>query len=348
MLWGSRELIQRRATRPYATGAAFTLVEIVLAVGIIGVLACLALAAIQGTRESARRSQCANNLRQLGIGLATTASFGGAYPSPLPSRDGRFSASVFEISGIYELLPAIDQLTVYNALNIGRSRGIHDPANTTGVQTRLSVLVCPSDSLGYNGAKSAPLNYRFNVAAPRPGLALRDTSLAGAFTPLRPSLPSAFLDGMSTTIGLSERVVGGMSERSFDRYRDFWYAGAGGLVKAESADEVATVCSLQNDGSTEFSPDLGKLWAGNTFLNTWYNHVMGPNSRASDCAATSDAPGPANVGYSAVSARSWHPSVVTSLFMDGSVRAVSASIELRVWRALATRSGGEVLTGGTY
>jgi hypothetical protein len=324
-------------------GKAVTLVETVVVCAVVGVLSLLGCAAIQGARESSRRLQCGDNLRQLGTALSRNDATFGNFGSPMPSRGSRPGASYFEISGLYELLPALEQNALYNAINIIAKHGVYDRANASAVQVRISVFLCPSDSVAWGVRSTSPLDYRFNVGSPRPGSRQPGTDPSGSFTPLRASYAAQFGDGLSTTAGVSERIIGRQSDRIFDPFRDYWFAEAAGFVSSGDSDEVAAICSTLQGGEPLFFGFLGRSWLVNNFHGTWYNHVFAPNSRRSDCSADSLPVTPGDTGYSAVTSRSMHGATTHTLFMDGSVRAVKSSIDLRTWRSLGTRSGGEVV-----
>src|SRR5213596_361748 len=135
---------QRRRHR-----AGFTLIELLVVIAIIGALIALLLPAVQAAREAARRSQCTNNLKQLGLATHGYADTHGVMPmgsfkmSPPPSGDpckGGHEAGVF-----IAILPYLEQGPLFNAFN---SNVHYETApNSTVVGTGLSVLWCPSDSL---------------------------------------------------------------------------------------------------------------------------------------------------------------------------------------------------------
>ena len=129
---------------------AFTLIELLAVIAIIGILVALLVPAVQMAREAARRGACINNLRQIGLALASYESTHGVYPfgdggGTPPSFLPRWSAHS-------QLLPFLEQRDVYNALNFSGLPWAHHPIygapNATGLLTELSVFLCPSD-VGY-------------------------------------------------------------------------------------------------------------------------------------------------------------------------------------------------------
>jgi prepilin-type N-terminal cleavage/methylation domain-containing protein/prepilin-type processing-associated H-X9-DG protein len=125
----------------------FTLVELLVVIAIIGILVALLLPAIQAAREAARRSQCINNIRQLGIGLQNYHDVIGKFP-PSSTFDAKSSTPVqFQLvrytNWVISVLPYIEQSALYNAFDL--SVPISDPVNRTARGTPLSAMQCPSD-----------------------------------------------------------------------------------------------------------------------------------------------------------------------------------------------------------
>src|SRR5438270_678394 len=163
---------------------AFTLIELLVVIAIIAVLISLLLPAVQSAREAARRAQCTNNLKQLGLALHNYEGPYGGYPlgtivaawpgdPTIPPGNYRWGVLAF-------LTPFLEQTSVFNALNFsfplyGASVPVLSspvyPANTTAVNLMVSVFLCPSDRgerlttadgfLGGPGRQFAPTNYHF-------------------------------------------------------------------------------------------------------------------------------------------------------------------------------------------
>jgi prepilin-type N-terminal cleavage/methylation domain-containing protein/prepilin-type processing-associated H-X9-DG protein len=139
----------------------FTLIELLVVISIIGVLVGLLLPAVQAAREAARRVQCVNNLKQLGLGLSTYESSLGAFP-PAYVGDPRASGSAFGVGypdgnsngppgfawGAL-MLGQIEQAPLYASINMDMP--CWAPANTTAARTKLSVFLCPDARGGSDG-----------------------------------------------------------------------------------------------------------------------------------------------------------------------------------------------------
>ncbi|MGA2702325.1 MAG: DUF1559 domain-containing protein [Isosphaeraceae bacterium] len=137
--------------------SAFTLIVLLVVIAIIGVLIALLLPAVQAARAAARRIQCTNNLKQIGLGLLNFENPQGYLPTDAigPYIDGRLYAQGW----MTFILPQIEQSTLYNAMNLNANW--YDPANQTVVNTKINAFVCPSavndhtvsgmiDDLSYN------------------------------------------------------------------------------------------------------------------------------------------------------------------------------------------------------
>jgi prepilin-type N-terminal cleavage/methylation domain-containing protein/prepilin-type processing-associated H-X9-DG protein len=308
----------------------FTLIELLVAVFIVAILMALLLPAVQSSREAARRLQCANNLKQIGVALNQYAASTGSLP-PGRSWNG--------YSFYAPLLPHLEQAPLYNSLNMGAFVSIADDYNVPGrhdahytaALTRLSVLICPSD--GAASWNSATTNYAGNA-----GYGFHDTPsfAAGVFfddwsPPSMVTFLSQIGDGTSNTIAVSEWVVGAGLGVSSD-FRGNLYPVSGhadfdGFVEACDT-SVGRFPPLQN----------GKrcYWLQTGLISTLYNHNQGVGKPSCDNRS--------NSGRGSWTAASRHPGGINALAVDGHVRFFKETTARSIWRGLATRDGGEPIS----
>lgn len=345
-----------RSARERGRGRGFTVIELLVVVAVIGLLAGLLLPAVQAAREAARRLHCTNNLKQLGLAIHNYEAGHRCFPGIVTQGDlpmqGGGTASPLEFSPHSRLLNEIEQSTLYNALNLtlvpSDTYALH--ANLTAMVATVNAFLCPSDGSPEVGGYG-PNNYRFCVG-PTPRHASGPTSPSsesGAFTAHVFHRPADFRDGLSNTIGASERLRGGWTAGRVRRGADYRLAPVPtdppllpGFGEADWA--ISACAAMVADSAIETRS--GESWSLSGFHFTTYNHCAGPNPATSDCALNPFRdPILARMHHAGVfSASSHHPGGVNALRMDGSVRFVKDAIGLATWRALATRSGGEVVS----
>jgi prepilin-type N-terminal cleavage/methylation domain-containing protein len=341
-----------RGARNGRARAGFTLIEAVVVLAVIGILLALVVPAVMVARESAWKAECANRLKQLGIALHSHQSIYNHFPSPMPPRTfrgGSSFANFDSISGYYELLPFLELVSVYNSINTGYAyRGFHlefqadHPHNQTAFSTRLSHFVCPSDNKKNSSEGKGPNSFRFNVGLSDPFIDAGSPK-AGAFEGLIFLAPSEFRDGLSRTVGMSERLLSDPIHAGyFDRNRDYWCAGVVRLIDTTDADSTLRVCRSLQDEPYYYVSKMGYSWMMAGPVNMWYNHVAPPNEKWPDCSTGhGNMSDPYYCHTCSIAARSVHYGGVHGLMMDGGVRFVGNGIDLQVWRAMGTRSGGE-------
>ncbi len=139
----------RRSVRRHALG--FTLIELLVVIAIIAVLIALLLPAVQQAREAARRSQCKNNLMQVGLALQNYEMAHERMPPGCVNAIGpiKSEAAGYHMGWIVQILPYLDQKNVYSKIDF--SVGVYDPKNAAATAAPLQVLVCPSDPNGSGG-----------------------------------------------------------------------------------------------------------------------------------------------------------------------------------------------------
>lgn len=335
--------------------AGFTLIELTVVGFILGVLMALLMPAVQGAREAARRVQCVNNLKQIGLALHHYESANRVFPAIYSDSGfafnrqlGRYvSYAAHGYSPLARMLAELELGPLYNSTNL--TYGHSDPRsildNHTVALVAVGLFVCPSDPPppvpGYGR-----VNYRFSTG-PIPWISPTYTipdHWSGPFTMHRFYGTASFPDGLSNTIGASERLQGDWTADRFKRggdYRlaDFRFDQIVGRGEPEIAQciTLAPTLPLESRG--------GESWFYSGFHFTNYNHCMPPNPRFDDCSFDDAREGlhARTMHDGSFAATSYHPGGVNVVLMDGGVRFQRDSVDLPVWRALGTRNGGEVV-----
>jgi prepilin-type N-terminal cleavage/methylation domain-containing protein/prepilin-type processing-associated H-X9-DG protein len=309
----------------------FTLIELLVVIVVIGLLVALLLPAVQAAREAARRSQCTNNLKQIGIALNTYASAVGSLPQ---GSNGR-GYSLFTM-----ILPQLDQRPLYNAFNfefrVGSATSQHRLSNHTAVTTQLGILLCPSESTTHYGSRPCT-SYAGNLGI---GYELQQSRHRGngAFPQsLHPPISfSDFTDGTSNTAALAEWVVVVGHDDKTPNGAVFYVPGQ---LKVKDFERFTGMCRNLNF-QVEETWGKGEFWTNGYLLNTLYNHTLSINGHS--CGNHG------GISYTAATAGSRHPGGAHVLFADGRVQFLSDTVSLPVWRALGTRNGGEVIADAPF
>ncbi|WP_435021213.1 DUF1559 domain-containing protein [Tundrisphaera sp. TA3] len=311
----------------------FTLIELLVVIAIIAVLIALLLPAVQAAREAARRSQCINNLKQIGLAMLNYEnSVGTLPPGVVGCCNGTWQSFI---------LPYLEQGGLYNAYNYSNPR-YSDVANTTVTWSFIGALLCPSDSpsrptstaLGAaNNGKITAHNYVANFGQNDIDQlpVLNGVAFAGS--------PFSFIARYSNA-----NHVDSVNKGRVTRLADI----TDGLSNTMMNSEVVVGKGADLRGVT--------WW---TDAATFTTHLA-PNSplpdqmySASACAypANANTPCLANTVANAptmTGARSRHPGGVNSVFCDGSVKFMKNTINLNTWRALSSTQGGEIISADAY
>jgi Protein of unknown function (DUF1559) len=319
----------------------------------------LIIPAVQSARESSRRLQCLENLKQIGIALGQFQGIHGVFPPAEPgkqSRNGRVVSANWHAPQVM-LLPFVEQTSVYNAINFAIFDGFCTVAeNVTARAARLSTFVCPSESSSLLSGPTGPNSYRANVSPSPYYWDMSSTAGVypggggGAFTFLHDIGPSSFTDGLSNTVMMSEKLMGAGPRAAFTKNRDDWCLGWPNS-NFPPADDLIRLCQQTPLGITHYVSGGGRTWYCPDFEWTWYNHVVTPNFRGFSCRVSAcDLSSPDSDGDDGgiFGASSSHGGGVHCVLGDGSVRFIKDSIDLRTWRALSTRAGGEPVSSADY
>ena len=315
----------------------FTLIEVLVVIAVIGLLIGLLIPAVQVAREAARRASCMNNLKQFGLALH---SYHGAYDI-LPSgyQAGGFSIHV-------ALLPFMDGASVYNAINFGATT-VAIAENATAFQAKPSTFLCPSDYLTLTQTSPFPNQDRYRLVTNYAGCEGNGVGLytsANGLFGVRPLGLRDDTDGLSSTAAVSEFLVGRVE--SPERLRSTFEP-----VDTSAPSEVLSQFSQLCASLTAYQANLGTLkgqfWMEGSSPNTLYNHTLPVNLPS--CLNSFGKPSnPALVTPGAITATSLHPGGVNLLLADGHAQFVRQTVDVNVWRAIASRNGGEVIAGDAF
>jgi prepilin-type N-terminal cleavage/methylation domain-containing protein/prepilin-type processing-associated H-X9-DG protein len=336
--------------------AGFTLIELLVVIAIIAVLISLLLPAVQSAREAARRAQCANNLKQIGLAMHNYVSAHNAFPP------GRFNSHITGMGntwGAYsQLLPQLEQTPVYNAFNFNLSPDI-DLANTTGAIIFIATFLCPSDPSppDYAQVNYGMHNYLLNVGNQYPLLTNPIAPLVGqpngVFYENVAVKIAAISDGLSNTIASSEtiRSVPGLAFAT-NPLNGFVITGNNKTTGPPISSDTDYQNLCLTNSPPGFQVTRGSKWHYGAPGHSMYNHRRVPNDSRFDCRGGlphSDKTDPPWSWLSLnVTARSQHPGGVQSLFADGHVGFMKNTVSLPVWQALGSANGGEVLSADAY
>jgi len=324
--------------------SAFTLVELLVVIAIIGLLIALLLPAVQMAREAARRTQCSNNLKQIGIALHNYHDTLRALP---PGRlrmmeDGKGRC----FSAYAHLLPFLEASTLYQQIDFNQNP--EDGGNSVALNQTIPYFLCPSDSKKKLQGESAVHNYPLSTGTTYP-LSRRNPGgvpVTGVFYENSATRFAEITDGLSQTVCISETVK---SEGG----PDVWdgVSKTNGFVLTQGNDNLFSGPELTDyDGECHGSglklqQTRGSRWLYGAPGHSMYNHMRTPNDRDIDCRGGIPHSNKTNALWDRLSlnvaARSRHPGGVHALFCDGRVEFVSNTVQLSVWQAYGSRDGGE-------
>lgn len=343
----SKIRVMRPSPFRHATG--FTLIELLVVVAVIAILTALLLPAVQQAREAARRTQCRNNLKQIGLAVHNyVASFDRLPPSMaiVPTATNNASWSVHG-----RIMPYLDQANAYNRIDLQQnwSSAVNAPVVNGW---RVPVYVCPSDPKSdqarlAQGVNLYCTNYGFNFGSWFVYDPVTGAGGDGLFFPNAALRLSAITDGASNTLLASE-------VKSWQAYTR--NAPPPSTATPQTVAEVVAAVDVGLKDRIQLATRDGTghtEWANGHSHHSGFTTTLPPNTFVAwtyqgvtfdaDFAARQEGSSTSQASYSAITSRSYHVGVVHALLSDGAVRAVSSQIDLGVWRSLGSRAGGEIV-----
>ena len=322
----------------------FTLIEVTVVVAILCILVALLLPAAQAAREAARRTQCASNLKQIGLATQQYVATFDCFPSNIIGRGDFVQWQTF-YSVHLRLLPYLEQRALYNATNFmavtypetwNRTWPAAEAVNSINLtvqRTGVALFLCPSDGGPFG---DIGVNYRGNAGTGPDGWtsAEHPDSGNGLLPEISLVRPASVPDGLAHTALFSERLRGSNGP-VIDLERDAFALEYLALTTDDLILDARLSARLSND--TQFYRH-GHSWFWTGRERTLYNHAQVPNG------SIPDAIYPGNLtARGMTTARSTHPGGVNLLMGDGSVRFVAETIAQAPWRGLGTRNGHELV-----
>ena len=335
----------------------FTLIELLVVIAIIAVLIALLSPAVQSARGAARRMQCVNNLKQLGLAIHEYHDGNNCLPA-----GQLLYFNWLDISALVPLLPFLEQQPLYSAFNVADVYPINGmgpvlpsyPPNTTVARTQVQGFLCPSD-LNRLTNPEGHSNYCGNSGS-SPESAEVLSVMNGPFIAAEPFTTyqgsrvfrfSTIRDGLSGTACFSEKVLGiGILNQSDPGTPSSTVLQVGTPANASDMAGYYALCRAADPNSTPLAfaggQAAGMYWTFGYLIDTRYTHVMPPNSQSCEL-------GGLWFGErGAVTASSRHPGAVNVLMCDGSVHVIKNSIAPPTWWALGTMAAGEVVSADSY
>jgi prepilin-type N-terminal cleavage/methylation domain-containing protein/prepilin-type processing-associated H-X9-DG protein len=325
----------------------FTLIEVLVVIAMIGILVALLLPAVNAAREAGRRTTCANNMRQLGIAMQLYEGTFKRLPASTIVNLNTASTANNLAWGVHgRILHFLEQANLYQQVDLGQAWDFQPAIRSL----KIPVYSCPSDGgsdrvRDPGGGKSwlYPTTYGFNMGTWFVFDPATRAGGDGVFFPNSHLSLAALRDGLGQTLLAAEVKA--------------WqpYTRNGGPPSTSMPFDAAAATACVASGA-EFKDTGHTEWPDGRVHHMGFTATLPPNTRVPhtvggvefDCDYNSWQEGKnGSLGkptFAVITSRSYHPGVVNVVFCDGGVRPIADTVDLEIWRALATRAGGETIT----
>jgi prepilin-type N-terminal cleavage/methylation domain-containing protein/prepilin-type processing-associated H-X9-DG protein len=336
----------------------FTLVELLVTISIIGTLVALLLPAVQSAREAARRTQCANQLKQLSLAAHEFEGQFGHYPYGMGPRTFIYKTArhgCYRPSTVLQLLANLERGSIYDGIDFSVDNCLNDFVRVNGpiFRTRLAELLCPSsdeglviDNRGHNSSYVGNLGTEWNAVSQKAD---------GVFYDISRIKPKNINDGLSHTSMFSERLLSSTPSPDSDGipnevalqfvagWTDARFYQPEGLFSNPQSLVDACVHHMQTGDKLEYIPLVTNWWASAGY--NLFNHLLAPNHimcvNYGETFIYGDPQLAGSYPRGSYSPTSRHPGGVNVTMCDGSLHFVRDDIDLMTWRAIGSRNGEE-------
>jgi len=362
------------------TRVGFTLIELLVVIAIIAVLIALLLPAVQSAREAARRSQCTNNLKQIGLALHNYHTAQNSFPTGVAASNNPWNASngcsalvTWNGWSVHAmLLPYLEATPVYNSINFSFDPLVCNSQNfqNTAFLTIIPAFLCPTDP--YSGKSGGYINnYCASIGTTIGIVQNYGQDSCGVFAYQVCHNVGHITDGTSNTVAFAEALVGDGNKKTQGTYpgdgvsiaQYCWTYNAENnasyYLQTALPNCTAAWQTIRASGSGNghvLGINRGQYWGWGAEAMTLFNTIVPPNATQygwsfcrNGCETCCGGSACADADHAEIAnANSMHPGGANVMFADGSVRFIKSSISIQTWWSLGTRDNGEVISSDSY